>query len=119
MGVHSRPHSPKRQAFNSTGVHSRPQQSTANGSQLGSQVDRASLASLAPGPKPKSQEGPAATFFGCSPSGLPMADRDNPGKIGEGPQVSAHYRSIGGPGGRCNKEIVGTTRATLLTDCGQ
>ena len=35
--VHSRPHSPKRKAFDSTGVHSRPRPSTENGSQLGSQ----------------------------------------------------------------------------------
>ena len=34
--VHSRPHSPKRKAFDSMGVHSRPHKSTENGSQLGS-----------------------------------------------------------------------------------
>lgn len=39
MTVHSRPHGPERQAFGSTGVHSCAQQSTANGSQLGSQHD--------------------------------------------------------------------------------
>lgn len=37
MAVHSRPHSPKRRAFDSTSVHSRPPRSTENGSQLGSQ----------------------------------------------------------------------------------
>jgi hypothetical protein len=33
-GVHTRPHGPEREAFNSTGVHDRPHLSAANGSQL-------------------------------------------------------------------------------------
>ena len=51
----------------------------------------------------------------CNPPGaLPMADDGNPRKIGEGPQVGAHYRSIGGSRGCGDQEIVSTTRASLL-----
>ena len=53
-----------------------------------------------------------------SPNALPMADSCNPTNIGEGPQVGAHYRSIGGSGGRGDQEIVITTRAALLADSG-
>ena len=48
-----------------------------------------------------------------------MADSGNPRKIGKGPKVGAHYRSIGGSGGRVDQEIVGTTRTASLPDCGK
>jgi hypothetical protein len=48
-----------------------------------------------------------------------MADSGNPRKIGESPKVGTDYRSIGGSGGRGDQEIVSTTRAARLADCGE
>ncbi len=50
---------------------------------------------------------------------LTMADSGNPRKIGESPKVGTDYRSIGGSGGRGDQEIVSTTRAARLADCGE
>jgi hypothetical protein len=54
-----------------------------------------------------------------SPGALLMADSGDARKIGEGPQISAHYRSIRGSGGCGDQEIVSTTRTTLLADRGK
>jgi hypothetical protein len=48
-----------------------------------------------------------------------MPDCGNARKIGEGPQVGTHYRSIGGSGCCGDQEVVSATRAALLTDCGK
>ena len=54
-----------------------------------------------------------------APGVLLVADRGDPGKIGEGPQVGAHDRSTGGPNGCGNLQIVSTARVALRTNRGK